>query len=143
MATNGIQGTGGSGQTNSTKKSDTPPDRFQELGVEQFLKLLISELQNQDPLNPTDNQQLLEQISSLKDISTSNKLTETLDSLSLEQNLASASNLLGRQISALDDKGNTVRGKVDKVSVRDGSATLIVGDKQIRLKNISEILPAA
>ncbi len=41
---------------------------FSALGSTEFFKLIITDLLNQDPLNPTDNQKLLEQISLIRDI---------------------------------------------------------------------------
>ena len=66
--------------------------------LDDFLKLLITELQNQDPLNPTDNAQILEQISQIRSIESTTQLGQTLESVKLGQNLASASALIDRQI---------------------------------------------
>ena len=44
---------------------------------------MITELQNQDPLNPMDNTQMLEQINQIRQIGATDKLTSTLDSVLL------------------------------------------------------------
>ena len=43
-----------------------PKDAFSQLDSQDFFKLIIANLTNQDPLEPMDNQQLLEQIASLR-----------------------------------------------------------------------------
>ncbi len=50
--------------------SAAPPSSgaFAELGSQDFLKLMLTELTNQDPLQPTDNEALLRQISSIRDL---------------------------------------------------------------------------
>ena len=113
--------------------------------LDDFLKLLITELQNQDPLNPTDNAQILEQISQIRSIESTTQLGETLESVKLGQNLASASALIDRQIRALADDGSEVTGKVDRVTVDNGIAKLMIGTKSIALTNLREIIatPAA
>ena len=60
------------------------------------LKAAIAELQSQDPLNPTDNNQMLAQIAEMRQISASDKMTDTLGSLLLGQNLSNASSLIGK-----------------------------------------------
>jgi flagellar basal-body rod modification protein FlgD len=132
---------GGTNKTSNKSSSTTNTDAFQKLDVEQFLKLLITELQNQDPLQPADNQQLLTQLSQIKDIAASNKLTETLDSLSLGESISSASGLIGKQITGLDDTGSNVSGVVSKVTVNGGQPRLLVGSQSVSLKNVAEVLP--
>ena len=113
------------------------------LNLDQFLKLMVTQLQNQDPLNPTDNNQILQQISSMQQINASGQLTTTLNSVLLGQNISSASALVGKSVKGLDDKGNAVNGIVDKVSITDNIPYLHIGTSQIRLNNVSEIVGAA
>jgi len=108
--------------------------------LDDFLKLLIAELQNQDPLNPTDNDKILQQISQIRSIESTTQLGETLESVKLGQNLASARALIDRQIRALADDGAEVEGKVSRVTVDKGIAKLIVGDKTVTLSNLREIV---
>ena len=49
-----------------------------DVDMNQFLNLMITELQNQDPLNPTDNAALLEQIGQLRSISSNDQLVNTV-----------------------------------------------------------------
>ena len=117
------------------------------LDIDQFLKLLITELQNQDPLDPLDNSEILNQISQIREISATNKLSETLDAVLLGQNMATASTLIGRRIHALTDDAQNVEGTVDRVTVdinENDNATRIlrvhIGEHRIDLRNIREIL---
>jgi flagellar basal-body rod modification protein FlgD len=112
------------------------------LDLDHFLQLMITELQNQDPLNPLENHQILQQISQIREIEATGQLRETLDSVLLGQNLANASSLIDKQVTALDDNGKEVSGTVDRVSVAENTVRLHVGDQQVDLKNLREILPA-
>lgn len=134
MATTAINGT-------SNNASSAPvKDRMQDLNVEQFLKLMIAELQNQDPMNPMDNAQMIQQISEIRSIASSDKLTNTLEAVQLGQALASASSLIGRQITGVSEKNSEVNGKVERVSVVDGVPKLHVGADTIKLSNIRDIV---
>lgn len=113
------------------------------LDVNGFLKLMIAELQNQDPTNPLDNTQMLNQLSQLTSIESTTRLNETLDSVAQGQNLASASALIGRTIGGLDDNNKQVQGVVSKASLVDGKVKLKVGDSIVSLNNISDIAAPA
>ena len=128
------------GLTDLRSQPGPPPiNRIQQLDVEHFITLMIAELQNQDPLNPLDNAQMLQQMSQIREIGATDDLTETLESVKLGQSIASASNLLGKEVRALTDSGNPVFGKVDRVTIVDGVPTLHVEDDEVRLKNVAEI----
>jgi flagellar basal-body rod modification protein FlgD len=140
MATNPVGGTGGTSGDSSQKSPDAA---LRNMDMQQFLKLMITELQNQDPLNPADNAAILEQINTLRQIASSDKMTETMESMLMGQQLSSAGNLLGKQIRAIDEKGVEFTGAVDKVSVVDGVAKVYSGTKSASLTNVREVLNAA
>jgi flagellar basal-body rod modification protein FlgD len=118
-------------------------DALRDLEMDEFLQLMITELQNQDPLNPLENAEILQQISQIREIGATGRLTETLEAVLLGQNLTSASSMIGKTVEALSDDAKNVRGVVDKVTVTDGEPRLHIGDKAVRLKNVKEILAQA
>jgi flagellar hook assembly protein FlgD len=81
---------------------------------------MIAELQNQDPLNPMENDQMLAQIGQMREIAASDQLTNTLDGVLLGQNIASATNLIGAEVDAISDDNQRVTGEVKSVSIADG-----------------------
>jgi flagellar basal-body rod modification protein FlgD len=91
-----------------------------DVDIDDFLKLMITELQNQDPLNPLENDQLIAQLGQIRQVGASEKLTSTLDSVLLGQNISSATNLIGAEIDAISDDNQKVTGVVEKVSVSNG-----------------------
>ena len=129
-------------------ESDQPAENdLANVGVDTFLELMIAELQNQDPLDPIENSELVQQISQIREISATNKLTDTLDAIITGQNLASASSLIGQTVSALSDDGSSVEGLVDRVSIEvsddhHGQRTIKVhiDDQSIALENIREVI---
>lgn len=124
----------------STSSSSNSTDLFKDVSTTDFLKLMITELQNQDPLNPMDNAQLLQQVGEMQSISTSLKLNDTLQGVLLGENLNSSSGLIGKIVAALDDDGKQVAGTVDAVSIVDGKPKLHVGNSTVSLSNVKEIL---
>jgi flagellar basal-body rod modification protein FlgD len=112
------------------------------LDLDQFLKLMITELQNQDPLNPLENAEILQQISQIREIEATGRLSDTLNAVLLGQNLNSASSMIGKHVRALagqGGEGEEVAGVVDRVSVADGKPLLHIGEKSFPLDRVREI----
>jgi flagellar basal-body rod modification protein FlgD len=95
-----------------------------DVDIDDFLKLMIAELQNQDPLNPLENDELVAQIGQIRSVGATEKLSETLDSVLLGQNISSATNLIGAEIDAISDDNQKVTGTVERVSVANGQPKL-------------------
>lgn len=120
---------------------------LRDVDLDEFLQLLIHELQNQDPLDPMDNTEVLNQISQIREISATNNLSDTLSAVLLGQNMSTASSLIGKQISALSDAAEEVEGVVDRVTVdvdgQDDSVQTLrlhVGPHRISLSNVREVV---
>ncbi len=103
-------------------------DPFTDLGMGEFVQLMITELQNQDPLNPMDNAQMLDQIGQIREISSNDKLSTTLEALMLGQNINMASGMLGQKVSALSDEAKRIEGVVNRVVIEGNEAKLIVAE---------------
>lgn len=116
---------------------------FNDIGADTFLKLLIAELQNQDPLSPMENSEMVQQLNQIYQVQSNMKMVETFDAVTLSQNLASAAGLLGKTIQGLDDGAATVTGQVEGVTIVDGVPKLHVGGSVVSLKNVSVILAAS
>ena len=114
-------------------------DALPGLDMDQFIKLMITEMQNQDPMDPMKNDEILQQISQIRSIDSTTKLTETLNSVLMGQNLTSANSMLGKNIQALSDTSTEVTGMVDRVTMENGEAKVHVGKNVVSLKNIRAI----
>ena len=139
-----------SGLNGSRSSTGTTGNDLREVDLDEFLGMLITEMQNQDPLNPMDNSQLLTQISQIRQIGSTNQLTDTLTTLAIGQELTMASSLIGRKVKALDDSSKDIEGAVDRVSVKTDSADpnnrqvkVHIGDSTVDIKNIREIVPSS
>jgi flagellar basal-body rod modification protein FlgD len=131
---------------NSASGASKQARDIKDLDLNQFLQLMITELTNQDPLNPLDNAELVQQIGNIRSIAATDQLSSTLASLQTGQSLATASNLLGKRITALSTGSQNVSGIVDRVSIEvdpdDNSKRTYrvhVGDQAIDLKNVREV----
>ena len=108
---------------------------FGELDGADFFKVLIAQLVNQDPLEPTSNQELLQQMSSIREIELNTNLTDSLKSLSEQQQLGSASSLIGRFVTGQPGPdGEVVSGKVLAIRFATDGQILLQLDSGVELE---------
>jgi flagellar basal-body rod modification protein FlgD len=113
---------------------------FAGLTADDFMKLLIAQLQNQDPTNPLDNDALLSQISTMRNLQSNIELSQTLKSITGNQQLATASNFIGKYVAGRSTTQQDVAGVVYGAFVRDGQTYLGVDDYEIPLANVTDVL---
>lgn len=91
------------------------PSRFGELKSEDFVKLIFTELRNQDPFKPNDSGELLKQIDSIRSIETNMELGKRMDQTALQNELSGAGDMIGRFVKGLSTEYQPVEGTVESV----------------------------
>jgi len=109
-----------SSSTSSTGTSG--PAATPTLDYNAFLQLLLAQMQNQDPLNPTDSTEYVSQLASFSSVEQGMKTNTKLDQLLTVSNLSQASTLVGHTLTSAD---GTVSGIVQSVRVDSSGATAI------------------
>ena len=117
-------------------KKATTVDGSVEADTNKFMTLLVTQLKNQDPMNPLDNAQLTSQLAQLSTVTGVNKLNTTLESLkSSYQSSESlqAANMIGHGVLVEGDyvnlqSGNGILG-VDLASAADKVKVIITDPK--------------
>jgi flagellar basal-body rod modification protein FlgD len=109
-----------------------------------FIKLMVTQLQNQDPTQPTSNQDLLAQMSQIGQLESSTQLQTTMASVTLQTQVGSASALIGKSVTGIDSANNPVTGVVNSVSVAGGNVSLKLADgSSLALTGLSSITTGA
>jgi flagellar basal-body rod modification protein FlgD len=109
------------------------------LSTNDFLNMLVAELQNQDPTQPVDNTQILNQVSQIDQIQSNQSLSTTLNGMLVGQNVTAGAVLLNQTIQGTDAKGNAVSGVVSQVTTSDNAVQLQVGSSTVPLANVTTI----
>lgn len=124
----------------NTESTTTNNDAFASLSSEDFISVMITELTNQDPLEPNDSQAILEQLSSLRNIESDLAMQESLEALVNQNSIAQAGGLIGQLVSGLTENNDNVTGLVNSVRVVDGEAVLQLDDgSSLPLDRVTEI----
>lgn len=102
-----------------------------KLGQDAFMKLLVAQMKNQDPLSPMDNQDFIAQTSQFT-------MVQELQELNLENSQNKAFSLLGKYISAKvsGNESGITDGIVDSVTISGDNILLEVGEYMINPENI-------
>jgi flagellar basal-body rod modification protein FlgD len=139
MSTTGIGSTSAAGSNAALQNSKY------NLKTEDFINMMVTQLQNQDPMDPAKNSDLLAQMSQIGQLQSSTDLQSTLKSIMSQSQISSAGALIGKSVTGtLSDGKTSVTGLVESVRVVDGTANLqLENGAVVPLANVSAIDGAA
>jgi flagellar basal-body rod modification protein FlgD len=93
-----------------------------------FLKLMMTELQNQDPLSPNqDPTQYMQQLAQFTSLEQETNIAQSSAATQASQAAAQAVGLIGHTIGYIDANGNKQTGSVQSVQITSNGPTLTVG----------------
>ena len=117
-----------------------PASSTQQLTSGDFINFLVTELQNQDPLNPTSSDQMLSQLSEIGQLQSSTTMVSSLTSMVQQNQTASASALIGKSVQGTDANQNPLSGTVAAVQVSTSGVTLQLNNGQLLpMNNVTTI----
>lgn len=95
------------------------------LGLQDFLKILLTQLNYQDPLKPMDNQEFMAQMAQFTALEQSQRLNDKFDVLIANQAALQSVGLIGRTVDLTTNSGN-VTGTVTSLSLQGDQPKLSV-----------------
>jgi flagellar basal-body rod modification protein FlgD len=100
---------------------------YSDLGSEEFMKIILTELSRQDPLKPNDTGALLEQLATLRSIQSDSDVQKGMKNLVGQNEFAAAAGLIGQGVSGISEDFQRVNGVVATVSRTDSGPVLTLG----------------
>ena len=116
-----------------------------ELGKEDFLKLLIAQLTHQDPTNPMKDTEFVSQLATYSGLEQQMTMNKNMEKMINQQGLtmaAQATALIGSIVSFTDENGNYRMGQVVFLDIAGGEVNLILNDEyntSVPYRNIHQI----
>ena len=121
-----------------------------ELGQQDFLKLMVEQMRNQNPLEPQDNSEFFNQIAQFQQLDAMTAISKAITTLVEISGLANSSALIGRQVTAEVPQGvdpetgfprpdKTVSGVVERVTFDENGSVLQVNGLSIPASAVVEI----
>jgi flagellar basal-body rod modification protein FlgD len=110
------------------------------LGKDDFLKLFVTQLQHQDPMNPMQDSDFMGQMASFSSLEQITNLAAANEKIAASLTSNSAVGLLGRTVTYTDESDQIHTGVVEKITTAGGVPTLTVGGVDgITLSTISQV----
>jgi len=126
-----------SGATNTTATTSLPTD---QMGRDTFLKLMVAQLRNQDPMNPQDSAEFLAQTAQFTSLEKLDAVAQQTSQALAAQMAFGASTLAGRSVTYLGEDGVTeVTGTVDSVRFTATGPVLSVGDAEVPISSVTSV----
>ncbi len=127
----------------ATPGTQLKSDKF-ALKTEDFIKMMITQLQNQDPMEPAKNEELLAQMSQISQLESSTQLQTTLKTLVTQNSMSSAGSMIGKTVKGKDAAGEDIDGIVGSVKVEEGEIFLeLDSGKKMSLSDVTNITAQA
>jgi flagellar basal-body rod modification protein FlgD len=109
-----------------------------------YIKLLVTQLQNQDPTQPMDNNEMASELAQLSSLQQLETMGSTFSQVLTSQQTQEASSLIGKQITFFPPNSKTAySGIVDGVDFSSGTAKVTVGGQIVDMSTIQTISAAS
>jgi flagellar basal-body rod modification protein FlgD len=124
-----------------TAFKSTPPDKLERvpmktLGQDDFLKLLVVQMRNQDPLKPVSDTEFIAQLAQFSNLEQTKQMSGDIAELRQSSAFAQAAALMGRQVRLLSGNDTFTNGFVTELEVMEGEVSLIVNGKAYELGQV-------
>jgi flagellar basal-body rod modification protein FlgD len=112
-----------------------------ELGQDDFLKLLVTKMSAQDPMNPQADTDFIAQMAQFSSLEQAKSMTTDMDTLRAQQQVLTANGLIGRNVTVTKSDHTQASGMVTGVSVDSGSPQVVINGAKYSLDSVTSISP--
>ena len=123
----------------SSTTSNSLPVPTQMLSQQDFLKLLVTQMTSQDPLKPTDSQDLLSQMTQFSTLNANTSMQSQLAQMQVLGQFSEAGSLLGKQVTLQLDAKTTATGVVTGVDTSSSVPQIIVNGQSYSLAQVLSV----
>ncbi len=133
-----------SGSTAGSTAADSTAARIpkQQLGQDDFLKLLATQFQSQDPMKPMEDTAFIAQMAQFSALEQSSTMSKELTALRGDQQRATANSYLGHRVTIDAGKAGTVTGDVTAIDVSGNEPLLVVNGNSYSLSAVLRVEPS-
>ncbi|MEM5421248.1 flagellar hook capping FlgD N-terminal domain-containing protein [Paraburkholderia ferrariae] len=114
MTTSSVTSVGGASPASTT------------LGMQDLLKILLTQLQYQDPTQPMDNAQFVAQIAQFATLDQTKQMADSITQLVASESLTQSVGLLGRTVGYTVSSTSSGSGQVTSISLSNGTPTMTI-----------------
>ena len=111
------------------------------LGQDDFLRLLVTQMTSQDPLNPQKDTDFIAQMASFTSLEQTKSMGADIAQVRSDQQLLQANSLLGRTVTMQVDEATQTVGQVSAVQIEAGKPMVVVNGQSYDLSRLLTIVP--
>jgi flagellar basal-body rod modification protein FlgD len=126
--------------TTGTTGASAPTNAKASMGKDDFLKLLVTQLQHQDPMSPMDDKDFMGQMAQFSSLEQITNMSTALQRMDYSNQLSQSFALIGRTVTYEQEDGTLASGVASAVSTdKDDQITIKVGDANITPADVREV----
>lgn len=130
---NTIPSTTPSSSTTNNNSSTATKKVSTELGKDDFLKLLLTQMQYQDPLSPMEDKDFIAQMAQFTSL-------EQMKNMNTSMQVTQASSMIGMKVTWTDStSAKEMSGVVSSVKIVNGEPKLVIGNTSIELSKVTAV----
>lgn len=114
-----------------------------QLGKDAFLKLLVAQLQHQDPGNPMDSSAFMGQLAQFSSLEQMTNMASSIDKLNTSNAVTQSVALIGHELVFTRADGTAGSGVADGVTLQNGVVAIDVNGESVSLESVTAVGPAA
>jgi flagellar basal-body rod modification protein FlgD len=122
--------------TIGTTTPDSVTNTSQALNQQDFLQLLVSQMENQDPMNPQSNTDMAAQMAQFTSLTQSSAMSASLA-------MMQANSLIGSTVTLQVTPQSTATGTVQGVVLQNGTPQILVNGSTYTLSQVTSVTPPA
>jgi flagellar basal-body rod modification protein FlgD len=111
-----------------------------EASRDQFLTLLVTQLKNQDPMEPVGQQEFIQQLSQFSMLEGIEKLNTSFETWMKIQQISQGASLTGHTVEYVDSQGAKHEGVVEAARIVDGDIVLRIDSQDISIDSITGVI---
>lgn len=113
---------------------------FKDFTEDMFLRLFLTQVKNQNPMEPMDNSEFTSQLAQMGQLEQISQLSSNFEKFLKAQELSYGSSLIGREVTyAAADSDEPQTGVVEGIRLVDGEVKLVIGDDLVPLSAVTAI----
>src|SRR5437879_2285232 len=101
-----------------------------------FMKLLMTQMRNQKPMDPQKGTDFMSQIAQFTQLDAINQLNQNFSNMLALQGLTQRAGLIGKTVTYTNSTGGTARGVVGSVAIASGKAQLMISGVQVDFNQV-------
>ena len=126
--------------TNSSRAAGSTASKSSTGDDTSFIDLLLSQLTNQNPMEPMDNATMVTQLAQFEMVEKMDNLDDRITTMMGYQNMMNSVNMMGKTVTITDpDTGETTSGKVDSIIVQNGFPKVVINGSSYDFTSVTKV----